>query len=332
MFKGTNKLLVKIVASLLGSWEDPKRIAGFLVQCERAGFIKRYTGKSPMRNSYESTVHAQKSREKKEPLLDAGALEDHRAAFEADQCPEELRNLFSDFCGGGGGGGGGDSVVEEEEEEELDGGASSAVEDEEEDEDGDEDVQAVPKSSPAAAAAVKQKGKGKKRGRNQAHQARQESPKAANKKNQKKKKKQQQFQVGVVYDAALNGSAVDYKDVIHPVIVLEWDAQKDLYLCQLLAFWEDSKDWYDPSQLHPMRAAEEGPWAVDDDVQIRIRGRKVRGVAVDGNLDEAGVWVKGHVVQRNQDLYKVQHVNWTDQKKPAFTTLRPADMRGEWDL
>ena len=352
VFKGTNKLLVKVIASVLGSWDDVKRIADLMVQCEEAGFIKRYTGKSPKKRSYESTVHAQKSREGKDALLDVATLEEHRVAFASDPCPEELRTLFYQFFEEA------PSAVAEQNEEpvskkrgrkkqvtessaELEANEGSTngkrgrgddddndYNDNDDDDNDDDDFVEKGSDKPGRASRGRSRARAvaleldEAAGRGRPPKSRRASPRA--------KQHKQQFEVGVVYDAALSGSSPDYSDVIHPVIVLEFDARNDLYHCQLLAFWEDSTDWYVPSQLHTMRGAGQGPWKAGDHVQIRIRRRTVDGNAVDGNLGDAGVWVKGQIVNRTKKGYKVQHVSWVNEN-PAYASVGPEDVRDDWD-
>jgi hypothetical protein len=129
-----------------------------------------------------------------------------------------------------------------------------------------------------------------------------------------RRKTKQEFEVGLVYEAELSGVHKHYRDVIHPVTVLEFGGDTNTYRCQLNAFWEDASiDWYEASQLHQLRSSEPGPWKSGQHVHIRIRDRTVQGKLVDGRLSEVGVWVKATIVKRNGNTYTAQHTNWLDE-------------------
>jgi hypothetical protein len=159
-------------------------------------------------------------------------------------------------------------------------------------------------------------------------------PKSPKKAKKAKMDAPQLFEVGVVYDAELDGSLPHYRDVIHPVMVLAFDAGKNLYHCKLIAFWGDeAKDWYAPEQLHPMGGGADTTrsWEAGDDVHIRLRHRQIRGCSdvedeVDGNIAEAGVWVKAKIVSGANDTYKARHTNWVDNKS-MVSTVAAEDIR-----
>lgn len=144
----------------------------------------------------------------------------------------------------------------------------------------------------------------------------QEAKDSAKTKTSKKRQREPRFHVGHFYEAELDGSNQLYKDVIHPVMVLEYDEKKNSYECQLAAFWEDAIDWYQEDQLHEFRDPDEvarDDWEAGDLVHVRIRGRiavEEDEPDVDGKMSRVGVWVKGKIIRVNKEDFVVEHTTW----------------------
>jgi hypothetical protein len=121
-----------------------------------------------------------------------------------------------------------------------------------------------------------------------------------------------------------------YKDVIHPVQVLAYFPETQLYRCKLLAFPEEKKhcDW-EFEELHEPRDYGEVNEA-DKNVHVRIRKRRAGNCwNVDGLLSEEGIWVKSKLLKKTKDgRYLVEHASWTMGGEPTkVRRVDPMDIR-----
>jgi len=115
----------------------------------------------------------------------------------------------------------------------------------------------------------------------------------------------------------------EYRDVFHPIRFLSFDKKKNTASVHMLAFTQDNIiEEENMDDFFPHRGPEPNRvYQLGNPVHFRMFGRRVCGIKVDGEVTEEGVWVKGIVVEMNQEdgEFKIQHWDWSS-KKPNATT------------
>lgn len=283
---------VRVIATLLNSWNDEDRIEQLLQECESGGVIQNKPGRRPqnlVKAVYEKSLNNEAEEDDgNDGLIAADELvrKYGKLLAKGENVPDSLKRLYDKFKESGP-----ISKAHIEEEE----GIEEMVE---------EKKRAVKKVKPSRKSNVAEK---------------------ASDNGMWKPGTKLEAEI-------MNDDFPHYKDCIHPVEVVKYLPKKEVYVCKMTAFEKEQYEWkpqylHDPRGADKPKDVQN----VHIRIRKRRAG-KGKGTLVDGEVSDQGIWVKGKVVkEHNNQQYDVEHYSWKDDDGTKITSVGKEDIRSGYE-